>query len=83
MTCRPERYGAPPFPSRADAGWLLFYPQAYAGVLLFTSRHVSGRRVVLDGTIAGLGGAALFSAGVVDFLASTTGAGDFAHYTAL
>ena len=44
----------PPFPSLADAGWLVFYPALYAGaVLLLRRRKVAvDRRLWLDGVVA-------------------------------
>jgi diguanylate cyclase len=56
------RGGTLPFPSLADLGWLLIYPPMYAGivvVLYIESRHRT--LTLLDGAIAGLGGAAVFS----------------------
>ncbi|MBM2614032.1 EAL domain-containing protein [Actinoplanes sp. LDG1-06] len=57
-----------PYPSLADSAWLSFYPLAYCGILGFFGRRRPSRRLVLDGAIAGLGGAALFSVLVVDVL---------------
>lgn len=57
-----------PFPSLADALWLSFYPLALCGTLLLLVEQQPGRRTLLDGVIAGLGGAAVFSAGVIDLL---------------
>lgn len=72
-----------PFPSLSDVGWLAFYPLAYAGILLVLRGQAPTRRTVLDGAIAGLGSAAVFSAVVVDKLVTTNGAGDLAQYVAL
>ncbi len=57
-------YGNPGTPSLADAGWLGFYPLAYAGlVLLLRARvlraHASGW---LDGLVAGLACASVVAA---------------------
>ena len=54
----------PPFPSVADAGWLLFYPPAIVGVLA-AGRSRTRRRntvVLFDGLIAGLSVAAIGAA---------------------
>jgi signal transduction histidine kinase len=54
----------PPFPSVADAGWLLFYPPAIVGVLA-AGRSRTQRRspvVLFDGLIAGLSVAAIGAA---------------------
>ena len=54
----------PPYPSIADAGWLVYYPTSYVAVLLLARRR--GARlpagVWLDGVIAALACAALTSA---------------------
>jgi two-component system, cell cycle response regulator len=54
----------PPYPSLADAGWLIYYPTNYVAVLLLArSRGASvPRGVWLDGIIAALACAALTSA---------------------
>ncbi|WP_306208052.1 GGDEF domain-containing protein [Actinoplanes sp. RD1] len=72
-----------PFPSVCDVAWLSFYPLAYAGILMFLRRQAPARRTLLDGAIAGLGGAAVFSAVVVDALVGTSGAGGLEQYVAL
>ncbi|GAB2569227.1 hypothetical protein Aab01nite_07890 [Paractinoplanes abujensis] len=70
------RGGQLPYPSPADLAWLSFYPLAYCGILGFFGRRWPSRRLVLDGAIAGLGGAALFSVVVVDvLLGSSSGQG--------
>jgi diguanylate cyclase (GGDEF)-like protein len=54
----------PPYPSIADAGWLVYYPTSYVAVLLL-ARHRDVRVPVgiwLDGVIAALACAALSSA---------------------
>ncbi|MDR6318325.1 GGDEF domain-containing protein [Actinoplanes couchii] len=56
----------------ADVGWLGFFPFAFAGLLLLLSDRVPSRRTALDGTITGLGGAAVFSAIVLDGLIGVT-----------
>jgi two-component system cell cycle response regulator len=63
-----------PYPSPADAGYLLFYPLTYAGlVLLVRARaHEINWRLWMDGLIAALGTAALGAAFVFDFVASKT-----------
>ncbi len=55
---------SPPSPSLADAGYLAFFPCAYAAVALYTraeSRRL-GSTYLLDGAIAGLGAAAVCAA---------------------
>jgi len=63
-----------PYPSPADAGYLLFYPLAYAGLaLLVRARaHEMNWRLWMDGAIAALGTAALGAAFVFDFVAEKT-----------
>ncbi|WP_305783616.1 GGDEF domain-containing protein [Symbioplanes lichenis] len=75
--------GTLPFPSVCDVAWLSFYPLAYAGILMFLRRQAPARRTLLDGAIAGLGGAAVFSAVVVDALVGTSGASGLGQYVAL
>lgn len=60
-----------PYPSLADAGYLAFYPLAYAGLtLLVRARaHEINWRLWMDGVIAALGTAALGAAFVFDFVA--------------
>ena len=61
-----------PFPSLADAGWLLFYVPTFAGILLLAREHVTDRSAVsvLDGLIGALAitsvGAALAFGPIVD-----------------
>jgi len=64
----------PPYPSLADAGYLAFYPLAYAGlVMLVRARaHEIDWRLWSDGAIAALGTAALGAAFVFDFVADRT-----------
>jgi two-component system, cell cycle response regulator len=61
-----------PYPSPADAGYLLFYPFAYAGLaLLVRARaHEIKWRLWMDGLIATLGTAALGAAFIFDFVAN-------------
>ncbi len=63
-----------PYPSPADIGYLLFYPLAYAGlVLLVRARaHEINWRLWMDGAIAALGTAALGAAFIFDFVAEKT-----------
>jgi diguanylate cyclase (GGDEF)-like protein len=60
-----------PYPSPADAGYLLFYPLAYAGLALLVRARAQelNWRLWLDGAIAALGTAALGTAFVFDFVA--------------
>lgn len=63
-----------PYPSPADVGYLVFYPLAYAGlVMLVRARaHEINWRLWMDGLIAALGTAALGAAFVFDFVADQT-----------
>jgi two-component system, cell cycle response regulator len=63
-----------PYPSPADAGYLLFYPLAYAGLaLLVRARtHEIDWRLWMDGAIAALGTAAVGVAFVFDYVAGKT-----------
>jgi diguanylate cyclase (GGDEF)-like protein len=63
-----------PYPSPADAGYLLFYPFAYAGLALLVRARAQeiDWRLWLDGAIAALGTAALGAAFVFDFVAEKT-----------
>jgi diguanylate cyclase (GGDEF)-like protein len=63
-----------PYPSLADAGYLAFYPLAYAGlvVLVRARAHEIDWRLWTDGAIAALGTAALGAAFVFDFVAERT-----------
>ncbi|WP_157411181.1 GGDEF domain-containing protein [Actinoplanes rectilineatus] len=72
-----------PFPSPSDILWLSFYPLAYIGSLEFLRERDTPRRTLLDGAIAGLGGATVFSAFVVDLLIDPAGTGGLANYVAL
>jgi diguanylate cyclase (GGDEF)-like protein len=60
-----------PYPSPADIGYLLFYPLAYAGLILLVRAraHELDWRLWTDGAIAALGTAALGAAFVFDFVA--------------
>jgi diguanylate cyclase len=52
--------GSPPFPSLADAGYLAYYPLAFAGLLCFPSLPMERRRrttLYLDCLVVTLGGA--------------------------
>jgi two-component system, cell cycle response regulator len=62
---------AAPYPSLADAGYLLYYPLAYAGLamLVRARAHELNWRLWMDGAIAALGTAALGAAFVYDFVA--------------
>lgn len=63
-----------PYPSLADVGYLVFYPLAYAGlVMLVRARaHEIDWRLWTDGAIAALGTAALGAAFVFDWVADRT-----------
>jgi diguanylate cyclase (GGDEF)-like protein len=69
-----EPMSNPPSPSPSDAGYLMFYPAAYAMVVLLVRTHV--RRfpasVWLDGAIGGLSVAAVGGAFVLDPVIRTT-----------
>ena len=66
---------SPPYPSVADALWLLFYPASYAGlVLLVRGRSVRfSPRLWLDGLVGGLAVATLGAAIVFKAVLSETG----------
>jgi diguanylate cyclase (GGDEF)-like protein len=66
---------SPPYPSPADAGYLAFYPLAYAGLaLLVRARaHELDWRRWMDGLIAAMGTAALGTVFIFDFVAGQTG----------
>jgi diguanylate cyclase (GGDEF)-like protein len=67
-----------PYPSLADAGYLAFYPLAYAGLALLVRARTSeiDWRLWMDGAIAALGTAAVGAAFVYDFVAEkATGSG--------
>jgi diguanylate cyclase (GGDEF)-like protein len=63
-----------PYPSPADAGYLLFYPLAYAGLALLVRARAQeiNWRLWMDGAIAALGTAALGAAFVFDYVAGRT-----------
>jgi two-component system, cell cycle response regulator len=63
-----------PYPSPADAGYLAFYPLAYAGLALLVRARAAEMnwRLWTDGLIAALGTAALGTAFVFDFVADHT-----------
>jgi diguanylate cyclase (GGDEF)-like protein len=65
---------APPYPSPADALYLIFYPLAYAGLALLIRARARELdwRLWTDGLIAALGTAALGAAFVFDFVAGQT-----------
>jgi two-component system cell cycle response regulator len=69
-----ENNPSAPYPSPADVGYLIFYPLAYAGlVMLVRARaHEINWRLWMDGVIAALGTAALGAAFVFDFVAEKT-----------
>ncbi len=69
-----ENNPSAPYPSPADVGYLIFYPLAYAGlVMLVRARaHEINWRLWMDGLIAALGTAALGTAFVFDFVAEQT-----------
>jgi two-component system, cell cycle response regulator len=56
--------GSVPVPSPADAGYLLFYPLTYAGLIVLLRQRIGGFPVTrwIDGLIAGLAVAALIAA---------------------
>lgn len=60
-----------PYPSPADAGYLIFYPLAYAGLALLVRARAQeiNWRLWMDGLIAALGTAAVGAAFVFDFVA--------------
>jgi diguanylate cyclase (GGDEF)-like protein len=63
-----------PYPSPADAGYLLFYPLAYSGLALLVRARAQeiNWRLWMDGAIAALGTAALGAAFVFDYVAAQT-----------
>jgi two-component system, cell cycle response regulator len=79
--------GSVPVPSPADAGYLLFYPVAYAGLIVLVRGRVRGFGAAqwLDGIIVGLAVASLAAALVLGpiFDAGTRGAGALADATNL
>ncbi|TQS41089.1 putative bifunctional diguanylate cyclase/phosphodiesterase [Cryptosporangium phraense] len=64
-----------PFPSAADIGWLGGYPFVGLSIVGFLRVRSAGGVALLDGAVAGVGAAALFSTVVVDLLAARGGAG--------
>jgi two-component system cell cycle response regulator len=56
--------GNPPYPSAADAFYLLFYPACYVGMMILVKHRLSefGRMVWIDGAMAAIAAAALGSA---------------------
>ncbi len=71
--------GSVPIPSAADAGYLLFYPLTYAGLIVLLRERIGSFPFTrwLDGLIAGLAVAALTAALVLGPIAdaSTSGSG--------
>ncbi|GAA0276759.1 putative bifunctional diguanylate cyclase/phosphodiesterase [Cryptosporangium japonicum] len=57
------------FPSLADVCWLTAYPFVYLGIIRFIRISTASGLTLLDGAIAGVGGAAILSTVVVDLLA--------------
>ncbi len=56
--------GDPPYPSAADAFYLVFYPACYVGMMILVKHRLSefGRMVWFDGAMAAIAAAALGSA---------------------
>jgi diguanylate cyclase (GGDEF)-like protein/putative nucleotidyltransferase with HDIG domain len=56
-----SKLDAPPYPSISDAGWLVFYPACWLGVVLLMRRRIREfhASLWLDGLVAALGAAAL------------------------
>jgi two-component system, cell cycle response regulator len=69
-----ENNASAPYPSPADIGYLVFYPLAYAGLIMLVRAraHEINWRLWMDGLIAALGTAALGAAFVFDFVAKQT-----------
>jgi two-component system cell cycle response regulator len=69
-----ENNPSAPYPSPADVGYLVFYPLAYAGLVMLVGAraHEINWRLWMDGLIAALGTAALGAAFVFDFVADQT-----------
>ncbi len=69
-----ENNPSAPYPSPADVGYLVFYPLAYAGLIMLVRAraHEINWRLWMDGLIAALGTAALGAAFVFDFVADQT-----------
>ncbi len=71
--------GSIPVPSPADAGYLLFYPIAYAGLIVLVRRRLDSFSAArwLDGIIVGAAAAALFAALALDpIVDASTRSGD-------
>ena len=69
------RYGGnPPFPSAADAAYLLFYPLLYVGIVLLLRRRVStfSATLWLDGLLAATAAAALAASVLVEVVVNST-----------
>ena len=64
-----------PVPSLADAGWIAFYPPAYAAIVLLVRARVKSVRATLwvDGLIGGLAVASIAAAIVFDAVLGTVG----------
>jgi two-component system, cell cycle response regulator len=64
-----------PFPSLADAGYLLFYPPAYVALVLLFKKEVRGivRSLWLDGIVAALTSAGLAASVVYEIVARSLG----------
>jgi len=71
------------FPSPADLGWLGAYPFIYLGIIGFIRIGTAPGVVLLDGAVAGIGGAAIFSTVVIDLLSGPGQADGFAGTVAL
>jgi diguanylate cyclase (GGDEF)-like protein len=71
-----ENLAEPPFPSLADALWLLLYPLSYATIVLVVRRQIGrlSASVWLDGLIATLSVAAFGAALARPLMADATGA---------
>src|SRR5262249_5127887 len=78
-----SRGDALPFPSWGDLGWLAAYPFVYVGIYHFLRVGVATGVTLLDGAVAGAGGAALFSAVVVDAMSNLGRVDGFAGAVAL
>jgi len=76
---------APPYPSPADALWILFYPAAYVAVILLVRTRTPhlGSRLWLDGVIALLVACAISAAVVVEAVREATGGATVAVVTSL
>jgi diguanylate cyclase (GGDEF)-like protein len=66
--------GNPPFPSAADAAYLLFYPLVYVGIVLLLRRRVStfSATLWLDGLTAAAAAGALAAAVLVEVVVNST-----------